>query len=168
MSVLIGCAGEHGSTVEVAERICARIAARGHPVDIQRFDKAPALDGRTAVVLGSAVHDGAWLPVAAGFVRDHRAELAGMPVWMFSVGMTGALRGPARRLAERGEQQPVAELVELIAPRGYRRFSGVVRPDHFGRGGRLMFTLGGGRYGDFRDWPAIDSWADTIADALSD
>jgi menaquinone-dependent protoporphyrinogen oxidase len=30
----------------------------------------------------------------------------------------------------------------------------------------MVFRLMGCRYGDFRDWPAIDRWAVEIADAL--
>jgi menaquinone-dependent protoporphyrinogen oxidase len=32
---------------------------------------------------------------------------------------------------------------------------------------RLLFRLLGGQFGDFRDWPAIDRWADGIASRLS-
>ena len=31
---------------------------------------------------------------------------------------------------------------------------------------RIFLHLAGGRYGDFRDWPAIDAWALEIADQL--
>ncbi|WP_018528761.1 MULTISPECIES: flavodoxin domain-containing protein [unclassified Streptomyces] len=166
MSVLISYAGEHGSTQEVAERIAARLALRDHPIEVLPAGPSPSEQGWTAVVIGSAVHNGAWLPAAAECARRHHDGRPDMPIWMFSVGMLDALRGPLRRLAERGEQQPIARLVESIGPRGYRRFSGVILPEHLGRLGRLLFRAGGGHFGDYRDWRAIDAWADDIADTL--
>jgi menaquinone-dependent protoporphyrinogen oxidase len=34
-------------------------------------------------------------------------------------------------------------------------------------GRRTAFRLAGGRYGDFRDWAAIDAWTDDIARQLA-
>ncbi|MEV3858161.1 flavodoxin domain-containing protein [Streptomyces sp. NPDC050095] len=167
MPVLVLHASEHGSTVEVAERVAARLVTRGIPVDVHPFDKSPTPGAYTAVVIGSAVHDGAWLPQAADFVHRHRDALTVLPVWMFSVGMTGALRGPMRRLAEHTEQRAIVRLRALIGPRGYHRFSGVIHPDHLNRTGRVLFRLFTGRYGDYRDWTAIDAWTDSIAEALT-
>ena len=40
------------------------------------------------------------------------------------------------------------------------------KPSQFPLAGRIFLHLAGGRYGDFRDWPAIDGWAVEIADQL--
>ncbi|MGW7520954.1 flavodoxin domain-containing protein [Streptomyces sp. NPDC054796] len=168
MTILVAYATEHGSTRTVAERIAVRLRKRGHVTELRSLTEASELADHEAVVLGSAVHTGAWLPVAADFVRGHRVALSGRPVWMFSVGMTAALRGPMRLLAEHSEQKPILRLREEIRPQGYRRFSGVIRPSHLDRTGRVVFRLLGGRYGDFRDWPGIDTWADDIAGRLTD
>ncbi|WP_223281107.1 hypothetical protein [Streptomyces antnestii] len=40
------------------------------------------------------------------------------------------------------------------------------RAGHLTPGGRAMFRLMGCRYGDHRDWQAIDAWADGIAEDL--
>ena len=161
-SVLVGYASAHGSTRTVAERIGARLGA-----DVRSLDQVEDPGAYDAFVLGSAVHGQAWLPEAAGFVRANRGLLAGRPVWVFSVGMPGALRGPWKLLAGKEEPKVIAEIQAALDPLGHRLFSGVVRPDHFPRTGRLMFRLMGCRYGDYRDWEAVDSFADEIAGTLA-
>ncbi|WP_291417163.1 hypothetical protein [Actinophytocola sp.] len=57
----------------------------------------------------------------------------------------------------------IASLCEVIGPREYHAFAGVVP-----RGGaplvaRVLLWICGGRYGDLRDWPAIDAWTADIA-----
>jgi menaquinone-dependent protoporphyrinogen oxidase len=43
-----------------------------------------------------------------------------------------------------------------------------IAPEHIGRAGSLIFRLLGGRFGDYRDWTAVDAWTDDIATALGD
>lgn len=38
--------------------------------------------------------------------------------------------------------------------------------DHLTPRGRAKFRLMGGRYGDFRNWEEIDSWASAVAEDL--
>lgn len=125
-SVLVGYASEHGSTRTVAERIGARLGA-----DVRSLDEVEDPGAYEAFVLGSAVHGQAWLPEAAAFVRANREMLAGRPVWVFSVGMPGALRGPWKLLAGKEEPQVIGAIQAALGPRGHRLFSGVVSRDHF-------------------------------------
>ncbi|MFG2867421.1 flavodoxin domain-containing protein [Streptomyces sp. NPDC048338] len=168
VSVRILCASEHHSTQEIAEEIAGRLERAGHDTNVGtlRTGAEPLGPPHDALVIGSAVHDGAWLPAAEKFVRGHAARMADQPVWMFSVGMTAALPRPMRRLAERAEQPRIAALVDLVRPRDHRRFSGVIRREHLDRKGALLFRLCGARYGDHRDPAAVDAWADGISRAL--
>ena len=125
------------------------------------------MNGYDAFVVGSAVHDQKWLPEARSFVRQGIAAPGSRPVWLFSVGMPGALRGPWKRLMYKEVPVIEADLAVPFTPRGHRLFSGVIRPEHLSRRGRLMFRLMGCRYGDHRDWSEIDGWAEQIAGALA-
>lgn len=58
------------------------------------------------------------------------------------------------------------DIATRIHPQGARLFSGVLRPDQFPAVSRIIFRVVGARYGDYRDWPEIDAWADQIADQL--
>ncbi|MER6096498.1 flavodoxin domain-containing protein [Streptomyces sp. NPDC001728] len=164
-------ASEHRSTQEIAERIGTRLRTHRHLVEVLALDSDPgrkALGQADALVLGSAVHDGAWLPVAESVVRGGAVRLRQQPVWMFSVGMSAALPKPLRRWADRVEQPRIAALVEAVRPREHRRFSGVIRREHLDRRGAVLFRLLGCRYGDHRDWAAIEAWADDIAGQLKE
>lgn len=156
-----------GSTREIADFIGASLTARGALVEIADAEHAPDPTRFDAVILGSAVHDRALLPALGDYVRSHRHELRERPVWLFSVGLGPALVGPIGRLVSRAVPKQIAALREMIGPRDYHAFAG-----HYERAGvslsaRTMYRLiGGRRYGDLRDWPAITAWIDTIAQEL--
>jgi menaquinone-dependent protoporphyrinogen oxidase len=161
--VLVTCASPHGSTRGIAERVARRLRDSGLSVDCLPVEEAPAPEGYDAVVVGSALHNRAWMPEAAGFLTTYAAELAGKPVWLFSVGMPGALARPLRRPAMREGPQAVAPFVSLVRPRGTRLFSGVASRQQFPPVSRVILRLMGGHFGDFRDWADIDAWAAGIA-----
>lgn len=97
---------------------------------------------------------------------ENASALAGLPVWVFGVGMPGALPRVLRRWAMQEDPKVIADIEASIQPRGHRLFSGVLRPDQFPAVSRIIIRLTGARYGDYRDWPEIDAWADEIADQL--
>jgi menaquinone-dependent protoporphyrinogen oxidase len=163
MHVLIAYATAHGSTQGIAEHLGKVLAARGADVEVRSADDVDAIDGYDVFVIGSAVHNQRWLPTASDLVRRHAGELSGRPVWLFSVGMPGALRRPLNRWAYTEEPKLVAQFEGELEPVGHRLFSGVVAKEQLTRTGRLAFRAIGGRYGDYRDWSAIEAWAATIA-----
>ncbi|MEU9048200.1 MULTISPECIES: flavodoxin domain-containing protein [unclassified Kitasatospora] len=176
MKVFVGYATAHGSTRGVAERIAAVLERNGHQVVLGSLPRPTGPRGFDAAVLGSAVHDGKWLPEAVESLRHDAADLARCRVWLYSVSLVGertsAFRpGVARRLlslkARRGAELP-AELRAVLQPVGRHDFAGAVSPQHWPIIGRLVFRVMGGRYGDHRDWAEIDDWADGIARTLTE
>lgn len=167
MRALIAYATEHGSTREIAERIGKVSSLRGVQVDVRPTDQVDAIEGYDLFVIGSAVHDQQWLPRARFLVRRCAAEAPGHPVWLFSVGMPGALRWPLKRWAYAEEPKLLAQFDGVIEPVAHRLFSGVIAPEHLSLTGRLAFRAIGGRYGDYRDWPEIEAWAATVAQPSS-
>jgi menaquinone-dependent protoporphyrinogen oxidase len=161
--VLVGYASAAGSTAGIAERIADTLRAQGG--DVACRPVGPNLDPSDvdAVVVGSAVHDMAWLRPAVellGRIPDDR------PTWCFSVGGV-APRGPLTRSMTARE----VRRVEKGFPAGFRArehrfFGGVVEMKGVPLWGRLFWRLMGGRPGDHRDWPAIEGWARQIAAAL--
>jgi menaquinone-dependent protoporphyrinogen oxidase len=168
VKVLVGYATGSGSTASIAEAIAAALQARGREVVARAMDEVS--DARTydAYVLGSAVRDQAWLPSGEDFLAAQRKTLCGKPVWLFSVGMPGALRGPWRRWASLAEADLLAGLLDHVAPIEHRLFTGVVSAERFGWFAALAFRAVGGRFGDFREWPDIERWSRSIAEALTD
>lgn len=135
---------------------------RGLVADVCAADERPDLGRYDAVVLGSAVRNGALLPAAEHFVLSNADVLHVMPVWVFSLGIRPSLRGPVGRLL-RAVPSRIAEMCELIEPRDYHAFSGVVPRAAAPLAARFLLWLCGGRCGDLRDWPAIDAWTTGIA-----
>jgi len=163
--VLVAYGSKHGMTAEIAERIGKVMRETGFAADVVRADKAcePAL--YRAVILGSAVYMGLWRKPAASYLKAHEAELAGMPVWLFSSGPTGS--GDLEKLLGGWKfptgLQPVAD---RIKPRGVIVFRGAFDAGKAGFFERWIIKKVKAEAGDFRDWPAIESWARGIARAL--
>ncbi|MBA9002783.1 flavodoxin domain-containing protein [Thermomonospora cellulosilytica] len=162
MFVFIGYASAHGSTQSIAERIATRLAEHGHRTDAADVGQDRDVTGYEAFVIGSAVHRQAWLKEAVDFLDVHRGSLQDRPVWLFSVGMPAALRGPWRRWARKEEAVLSAKLRGSIQPRDHHLFSGVYRREHTNLAGHLIGRVMGVRYGDYRDWRDVDAWADGI------
>lgn len=173
MVVLVAYRTARGSTRGIAQRIAARLTRHGMDVDVRPMDEVAGLGGYDAVVLGSAVHGQRWLPDAARFVTENAASLTGRPVWLFSVSTVGddeSMYPPAvanRFRAMRGESAELRGFRSAVRPEGHRNFAGVVRPGDWSAFGRAFFRASRGRYGDARNWPAIDAWADAIAAKLA-
>jgi menaquinone-dependent protoporphyrinogen oxidase len=164
--VLVGYATAAGSTAGIAERIAAVLRDRG--CDVVCRPVGPDLDpaGFDAWVLGSAVHNMAWLPPALDFLR--RIPTADdRPAWCFSVGGISP-RGPLTRRMTALEVRRVAQsFPDSFTARDHRLFAGIVRLSGTPLWGRAFWWVFGGRPGDHRDWPAIAAWAGSIADVLT-
>jgi menaquinone-dependent protoporphyrinogen oxidase len=165
MTVLVAYASRRGSTREVAERIAARLEAYGFEVHRDPLLGREGVARFDAVVLGSPVYSGHWEDEAIGFVRRNAAVLTGRPLWTFSVGWLARHRGLVHKQSW-SDAKGLAELDRLLPAREHRFFAGALSPAELGPLQRTAFRLAGGRYGDFRDWTAIDGWSDEIARQL--
>jgi menaquinone-dependent protoporphyrinogen oxidase len=167
MDVLVGYATAHGSTRGIADRVAAGLDKAGLSVETRDLQTVDDAEAYAAFVLGSAVHGQSWLEPAKAFLRDNADVVGSRPVWIFSVGMPAALRGPWKRLAPKEKPVIVESLPGELPYRDHRLFSGVIAPDQLPLTGRLLFRLVGGRFGDYRDWDAVDAWTAGIAEELA-
>lgn len=174
MGVLIVHASRYGSTQGIAERIGETLRHHGLEAVVKPVSEADDPAGYDAVVVGSAAYYFHWLKKASEFVRRYRATLAERPVWLFSSGPLGtkATDDQGRDLLTVTEPREIAEFRETIRPRGHQVFFGALNAKKLGFLHRLMFNLPANRDrklfpdGDFRDWNAIDTWANKIAEEL--
>jgi menaquinone-dependent protoporphyrinogen oxidase len=175
MSILVAYASRYGATKGIAERIAVRIAEAGQHVDARPIDEVGALDGYDAFVIGSAAYFGAWGKQGAEFVRRNQTLLAAKPLWLFSSGPLGTERTDARGQDKlfAAEPREFVEFRELLEPRGTQVFFGAFDPRRLGFFHRLIARMPAARKaglfpeGDFRDWAAIEAWADAIAHDLA-
>lgn len=167
MKVLVAYESVHGSTRSIAENIARSLAAH-FQVTTRPMRETDDLSAFDAFVLGSAERGRTWVPQANEFLRHHTDQLTGKPVWLFSVGVSGAMPRPLRRVVrEREERELVLSTPAGLQPRGRRVFTGMVRRDWLSsRGDRLWLSIGREHDRDLRAWPEIMSWAQEIAAAL--
>ncbi|MFN6545079.1 flavodoxin domain-containing protein [Mycolicibacterium nivoides] len=165
--ILVVYASEAGSTRQIAEFIAALLADIGFSVDVRSIVTEPDPDEYAAVVIGSAIHQRAWLPAAVHYAYRHLRHLTNKPVWMFSVGLGPALRGPVGRWLGARVPRSIATVRDVVSPRDYREFAGVWDRAQTSVISRVVYrAMGGPGYGDLRDWSTIASWAKDIADQL--
>jgi len=166
MKILVAYASAQGSTKEIAERIADRLREHKATVDCVSVTDPIDVAGYDAFVIGSAIHGQAWLSQARQFIQQNQVILHARPVWLYSVGMPGALGRPLRKWAMQEGPKATHDLQQLTDAVQTQLFSGVVERQDFPLVSRMIFKVMGGRYGDARDWPQIARWADGIASAL--
>ena len=115
-----------------------------------------------------------WLGDATTFVERNKATLAARPTWLFSSGPIGTdlVDKQGRHVLEATVPREFARLREMVRPLGERVFFGAIDPTAkpIGVAERLTSRMPAARdalpKGDFRDWAAIDAWADEVAAEL--
>jgi menaquinone-dependent protoporphyrinogen oxidase len=173
--ILVTYASRSGSTAGVAEAIGKTLAEGGTQVDVLPMQEVKDLAPYQAVVAGSAIQAGQWLPEAMQFVKANRAELARKPFAAFLVCMTLAMKKGEYRDQVAAWLDPVCTLVRPVSggtdvPRGL--FPGVLdlrQVPSFSD--RMKFSIsvkmGVWSEGDHRDWNAISAWAKSLRPLLS-
>ena len=157
--ILVAYATRAGSTAEIAQAIAETLTARGYAVDVRPVPEKPSLDGCAAVVLGSAVRMGTWLPEAVNFVQANQAALRALPVAIFTVHMLNTGDDEASQTARAAYVNSVlpllneAEAVYFEGKMDFRRLSFL---------DRFIAKMVGAVEEDNRDWERIHAWANTV------
>ena len=161
MNVLISAASKHGATAEIAAAIGAVLSERGHTASVVSPDEVMHVDDFDAVVLGSGVYAGHWLRPVKDLIERCQAALVAIPVWTFSSGPLGDPPKP--------DEDPVDVEYALSACNTDQHilFAGKLDPDKLGFAERALVKALRAPEGDFRDWDAIEAWAEGISDALA-
>ena len=161
-NLLVASASRHHATHEVAAALAAGLVDRGLTAEARPIETVPAVGGYGAVVLGSAVYMGRWLPEARRFAQIHTSELCVMPVWLFSSGPIGSVGHPIPA----GEPADVRVILRLTRATGHRTFGGRLEMKHLRFAERSAARAIHAPEGDNRDWDAIERFAGEIADQL--
>jgi menaquinone-dependent protoporphyrinogen oxidase len=167
--ILVTYASRFGSTAGVAEAIGNALTESGAQVDVFPMREVKDLSPYQAVVAGSAINAGEWLPEAMQFVQTHRAELNQKPFAAFLVCMTLTMRNASQyRSHVAGWLAPVRALVKPVSEGIFAGGLDIAKIPSFSD--RLKFRLsvlfGVWKEGDHRDWNVIRSWAEDLRPLL--
>src|ERR1700716_3125045 len=159
MRVLVTYASKHGSTAQVAERISLALIETGIEAEVIPVGDVGFVGGYDAVVLGSSVYFGKWMAEAVRFADQNRTDLAGRPVWLFSVGplVTQPRPDPAERVLLKASIKAV----------DHHLFAGALKVAELSFVERVIVKGVKAPAGDFRDWNEIASWGAKIAQHLT-
>jgi len=159
--VLVAFASRHGSTDELAHAIGLELTAAGLSVEVRPMDEVEDLEEYPALVLGSAIYMGAWLPAALSFVERHERKIAERPTWLFS---SGPLAEPGANGADRFD---ATRLVATTHARDHHLFGGKLDRAALSRRERVVARLVRAQDGDHRDLPVAAAWATAISRAVT-
>ena len=160
--ILVTYASNTGWTVGVAEAIGKTLVESDAKVDVLPMRAVKDLSPYDAVVAGSAINGGAWLPEAVQFVRVHQAELKRKPFASFLVCMTLTMKnGEQYRSHVSSWLEPVRAFVRPVSEGLFagglniRKIPSLSDRLKF----RMSVLFGVWKEGDHRDWDAIRQWA---------
>jgi menaquinone-dependent protoporphyrinogen oxidase len=164
--ILVTYASRTGTTVGVAKAIGQTLRESGGTVDVIAMNDVTDITPYHAVVAGSAIQGGEWLPEAMRFVKVHQVQLLERPCAIFLVCMTLAVKNEKWR-QDVDVSDWLTPVRKLIKPVSEGHFAGALHINTIPSfSDRLKFRIsvlsGIWSEGDHRDWNAIRAWANAL------
>ncbi len=163
--VLVAYASKRGSTGEVAEAIAAKLNVDDTAVDVSLIDHVKDVSAYDMVVVGSAIRVAQWLPEAVQFVETNQAALSRVPTAFFTVCMT-----LAKDNTEAGYDRVMSfidPVLQIHQPDSIGLFAGKMDYKQLSFLDRTMVKARKTPEGDYRDWNAINNWAESLQPVLA-
>jgi len=166
--ILVSYASQAGSTAGVTEAIGQTLSTNGFSVDVRPVSAVNDLSPYQAVVLGSAIHSGKWLPEAQVFVERHQGTLRRLPTAVFQVCMMMATDSEQYKRMTGDWFEPVAAQIHPVAKKS---FSGALMLNQYPKisdklGLRIFLAAIKLKPGDYRDWDSVRGWAASLQTLL--
>jgi menaquinone-dependent protoporphyrinogen oxidase len=161
--ILIAYASRLGSTREIAQVIGKVLARRGIGVEVRPVEEVEHLEGYQAVMVGSPIREGQWLPEARDFVQTHRDALRQLPLVYFAV--SGLMSNPTPEHFHEVYGY-LSEVRAMAEPWEVGIFAGSLDYDRLEPHQLVKVLSKGLPKGDFRRWQDVQAWAEDVADRL--
>lgn len=157
--ILVTYATKTGSTAEIAAKIGEHLSARGFAVDVINVKSKPDPKEYQAVILGSCIRMGGWLPEMMDYIKANQFTLNSMQVALFTVHMLNAGEDETSKTARTAYMDKVRTLMpgtDEIYFLGAMDFSKLSLLD------RLISKMVKAEESDQRDWDNIKSWSESV------
>ena len=162
--VLVVYSTKTGCTREIAERIGARLRLDGGTAEVFSAGAALTPEGYDAVVVGSGIRMSQWHEPVRTWVTANAEALRVMPVASYTACLT-VVSEPGKADEMRSWSKAVEDAAGItVVDSGL--FAGWFEPKQFGFLERTILKGMKAPQGDFRDFAAIDAWADSVAPKL--
>ena len=164
--VLVAYASRCGSTGSVAAAIGDVLCGMGASVDVRLVENVKDLSPYQAVIVGSAIRRGNWLPEATAFVKSNQDTLSRLPMAYFVVCLAmkdDTLENRDKALAY---LDPVRKDAPRIIPAGVGLFPGVLDFSKLSFVNQSILKAKGASEGDYRNLAAEKGWASNMGTAL--
>jgi menaquinone-dependent protoporphyrinogen oxidase len=157
--ILVAYASKSGTTVDVAQTIGKSLSDKGATVDVRPIKAVTNLDGYRAVVIGSGIRMGQWLPEAVEFVKKNRPKLSQLPTAFFTVHMLNTGDDEECRKKREAYTEPVRQ---IVTPKTEMFFAGRLDFSKLSLPELLLSKAMNAKEQDLRDWNKIRAWAEGL------
>lgn len=157
--ILVTYATKAGSTAEIAAKIGEHISARGFSVDVINVKSKPDPKEYQAVILGSCIRMGGWLPEMLDYIKANQFELNSPQAALFTVHMLNAGDDETSKAARTAYMDKVRVLMpgtEEIYFLGAMDYSKLSMLD------RYISKMVKSVESDQRDWEKIKNWSESL------
>lgn len=158
-NILIVYATRSGSTAEVAQAIAEEFKKKGAIVDVCNAKDTPTVKGYTAVVIGSSIRYGSWLPEAITYIKSNKEYLSNVPVAYFNCGIFIVQKDPQKQ-AEVEKYNNAAKAI--VKPVAEASFAGKIDMSKLSFIDKNITKAIGISNGDKRDFSTIRQWAQEL------
>ncbi|WP_322792784.1 flavodoxin domain-containing protein [Bellilinea sp.] len=157
--ILVTYSTRAGSTAEIAATIGQTLSQRGYSVDVLPVKKQPNPSDYDAVILGSPIRMGSWLPEVIDFIKENRTLLEPMPVAVFTVHMLNSGNDEESRT---NRQAYLNAVREWISPAEEVFFLGKMELAKLSFLDRFISNVMKAKDEDLRDWNTINAFAESV------
>lgn len=157
--VLVAYSTRAGSTAEIAATIGQTLSQRGFSVDVLSVKKQPNPADYQAVILGSPIRMGSWLPEMVSFIKENRSLLEKLPLALFTVHM---LNGGDDEQSRTNRQAYLNAVREWVTHAEEVYFLGKMELAKLSFLDRFISNAMKAKDEDLRDWNAIQTFAGSV------
>jgi menaquinone-dependent protoporphyrinogen oxidase len=168
-NILITYATYTGSAESVAGIISDDLSSKGFNTDVKPMSEVSDLAEYDAIVAGSAIHSGRWLPEAFDFLNTYREQLNSKPFAAYLVCMTMAMKNRDKYLQFVSDFMiPVRQIVPPVSEGHFagkleiKKLRSLSDKIKF----RISVTAGVWKEGDHINSSEIKKWSETLSHIL--